>query len=909
MAVEKKSNPNVELPSANVEQELLTRNIGKISGFVDSNPDLFNYGTIRMVNGDGAQIVNRLRGINDLQVFHKLKNSVLSLLQPKVRIYKVVQDLPSTTEGGGIDFGKSVNNLGERYREIKFSDTIGVERVATVQDYLKYESSKPSWRNVGLKSFRFQNDASSFGGIEQNIECNLEITLKSLKDIEAQPPGEPLPEQGGVRYADLIVYPGSRKTRQADIYNPRYYRIKAFIGYTAPDIDSLRALNLSKSEIEAVRDIEKFNIVVALDMNDYVFNIGDDGLVNLSITYRGAVENTFSNNQASVFSNIVTRGAGRSGNAVARGSEHKSDILDVKSTFEEICREIRDPACKDSTCEAIASLKNLIEEDELFAEVLKDRFPKLKRGETFAGIILGSKTKKLKIVNMAKTQKYFKFPKTQTIVQDAIKERVGDYRKQIYKSFLSAMIDGNQNAGGSRLFCLETDFSGGIAEDVAAIAGAQEDAAVRRRDRAFSQRLAQSDDQEDAINKLSENWDPSSYSVKVLRADPGTDDNEVLRRAADADADYQAEARSRSGTVQEVLEDIPRVVSSDKSKHRFFFMYLGDIIELACKNAGLSKIDFGNAGNLIFDENTYFSEEKATGKYPFKGSRMLIGPIEYRDTSGRISTVNLAKVPVSFNLFRAWFTKKIVRSQRTHMPLGFFLNDLIKDLVMPGFEDAMSMNYRAPRTRHSFMSLTLPGRRAENGKLEELMPKKQALDTDSSEFRRNYIEKMNKIGYSSESLVKNSFDYLYLSVSTSKDITKRKGDPIEDAKEGIYHFNIGSDVGLLKDVTFSRVAIPGLAVARAMDSADMGADSLNQIKFPHNADLKLVGNTLFTPGMYYYVNPGLAGLGSIEDSTSMAFKMQLGGYHLITKMSIVISPGFFETSLSGFQQGINRKRK
>ena len=132
---------------------------------------------------------------------------------------------------------------------------------------------------------------------------------------------------------------------------------------------------------------------------------------------------------------------------------------------------------------------------------------------------------------------------------------------------------------------------------------------------------------------------------------------------------------------------------------------------------------------------------------------------------------------------------------------------------------------------------------------------------------------------------------------------------MEDAKEGIYHFNIGSDVGLLKNVSFSRVAIPGLTAARAADNANLGVDSLNQIKFPHNAALTLVGNTLFTPGMYYYVNPGLAGLGSIEDSNSMAYKMQLGGYHIVLKMKITISPGFFETSVEGLQQGINRKRK
>ena len=898
MAVEKKANPNKELPSANIEQELLTSNLGKIAGYTTANPDTFNYGTIRLVNGDGSQIVNRLRGISNLEVFYKLKNSVLSLLQPKVRIYKVVQELPSTTESGGIDFAKSVNNRGEKYREIKFSDTIGVERVATVHDYLKYESSKPSWRNVGLKRFEFQNDGSGYAGMAQNIECKLDITLKSLKDIEAQPPGEPPPEQGGVRYADLIVYPGSRKTRQADIYNPKYYRIKAFIGYTAPDEDSLRALNLSKTEVNAIRDIEKFNIVVALDMHDYTFNIGDDGLVNLSISYRGAIENTFSNNQASVFSNIVTRGAGRSGNAVAtaRGSEHQSSVLDTRSEVEQILNEIRDPTCKDNTCEAIIALKNLIETNTFFEEVLKGSYPVLKTKKEFAGIILNDN--KLKVVSMPKAHKFFKDPKMQSVIKEAIKERVGDYKKQIYKSFLDAMINGNPNGSGSRLFCLEADFKEGW------LAMATEKYGL------------DFDKLDDTQKKFVENnfqvdWAERMHSVKVVRLDSGTDDDEILKKAAEADADYQAEASSKSKKVGEISEDIPKIISSDKSKYRFFFMYLGDIIELACRNAGLSRIDFEPNGSLIFNETTYFNEDKATGKYPFERSRMLVGPIEYRDHLGRISTVNLAKVPISFNLFRAWFSKRVIRAQRLNFPLGYFLSDMIKELVMPAFEAAMSQNYRAPRTRANFISLTLPGaREGANGPLKELLPKEQVLDTDSSSFRRNYIEEMNKLGPTSEeSMVKNSFDYLYLYVTTSKDITKRRGDPVEDAKEGIYHFNIGSDVGLLKNVSFSRVAIPGLTAARAADNANLGVDSLNQIKFPHNAALTLVGNTLFTPGMYYYVNPGLAGLGSIEDSNSMAYKMQLGGYHIVLKMKITISPGFFETSVEGLQQGINRKRK
>ena len=70
--------------------------------------------------------------------------------------------------------------------------------------------------------------------------------------------------------------------------------------------------------------------------------------------------------------------------------------------------------------------------------------------------------------------------------------------------------------------------------------------------------------------------------------------------------------------------------------------------------------------------------------------------------------------------------------------------------------------------------------------------------------------------------------------------------------------------------------------------------------------LTLIGTSLFTPGMFYYVNPSLVGLGSIEDAASLSYKLNLGGYHLIGKVSTTITPGGFETVIDGTQtsQGV-----
>ena len=104
-------------------------------------------------------------------------------------------------------------------------------------------------------------------------------------------------------------------------------------------------------------------------------------------------------------------------------------------------------------------------------------------------------------------------------------------------------------------------------------------------------------------------------------------------------------------------------------------------------------------------------------------------------------------------------------------------------------------------------------------------------------------------------------------------------------------------------MSFKRVNITNLAELRSLEAEEQGNSErqLEQLKFPYNTDITLVGTSLFLPGMYFYVNPSLAGLGSVENASSIAYQMNLGGYHLITKISTTIAPGKYETLITGIQ--------
>ena len=162
----------------------------------------------------------------------------------------------------------------------------------------------------------------------------------------------------------------------------------------------------------------------------------------------------------------------------------------------------------------------------------------------------------------------------------------------------------------------------------------------------------------------------------------------------------------------------------------------------------------------------------------------------------------------------------------------------------------------------------------------------------------------------SDSSIKTSYDYLLIQTSTSADIKQLSGVASQDIPRGIYHFNIGSDKGLLQNMSFSKVDLEGVTEMRSRQAIVGGGDQLDQLTFPYDVDLTLVGNTLFIPGMVFYANPSFLGLGDPHDANSLAYKLNLGGYFIALEVETRISPGEFTTRLpNAFTLGHGKVRR
>jgi hypothetical protein len=117
-----------------------------------------------------------------------------------------------------------------------------------------------------------------------------------------------------------------------------------------------------------------------------------------------------------------------------------------------------------------------------------------------------------------------------------------------------------------------------------------------------------------------------------------------------------------------------------------------------------------------------------------------------------------------------------------------------------------------------------------------------------------------------------------------------------DAEMGVWHLHLARDRGLVKSVNFSKNDSPYLREARIQQ------DSLNplaQLASTYNVNLKLFGNTIFWPGQYIFVNPIGFGhdLGDPGNKDSISNQLGLGGYHRVISVKNYIEDGKFETEI------------
>ena len=283
--------------------------------------------------------------------------------------------------------------------------------------------------------------------------------------------------------------------------------------------------------------------------------------------------------------------------------------------------------------------------------------------------------------------------------------------------------------------------------------------------------------------------------------------------------------------------------------YRASFIYFGDLIDIATE---------------VIDKNHLLDK----GSSP--DTRILLGPVAYyhKTPTGTFQRkqVNLAYVPVSLKSFEYWFNKNVAKTKRDSWSLRSFLKSAVSELVLNALGEHNPPDEGMRRNNmvgiHSFLVRTKGGVPAIQG---------SDYDLDASTFILGDAEKDKMKDMTPYILVYGSIE------SPDNRIPNWK----KDFEDGIYHFNIGSDHGLLKTATFQKTDVQGMREARFTTQDAEEA----QLRDKYDVSIDLIGSSfLFTPGQKIYVNPTLTGLGNIRSLTSTARMLGLGGYYDVIKV-------------------------
>lgn len=361
----------------------------------------------------------------------------------------------------------------------------------------------------------------------------------------------------------------------------------------------------------------------------------------------------------------------------------------------------------------------------------------------------------------------------------------------------------------------------------------------------------------------------------------------------------------------EAPEPLRHAGLSEKAKNKqkekqVNFYFMGDIIHTV--------MDCLYEPNIKPDLKTFNPVKAPVTEYTKRRPDMkrfvpLLGSMLYTDYNqdDPIFKANIADIPVSAQYFNEWLVDNVVKSEREIYPLMDFIRDLVQSIV-----DLMTDACINRQVDVSLMFQTAQIRAAgtkdkTTKSYSDPFINKTGIEVQADEEYKNKSGLLPLNTGISTNRKRNPLDSYYdyniiYAVSPTLSVAHTgKGSRFEDEAIGTYHFQIGADRGLLKNIKFSKTDMAYLREARYFNQGTYG---LLQLGAVYNVQLELFGNTLFYPGMEVFIDPRSFG-GSQWDPTtpgSTGNALGIGGYHVITKVTNKISPSGFTTSLDALFQ-------
>ena len=806
-----------------------------------------------MLDGEPYKLINKLTYTSGSAAFADITVPQVSSLVPMIRLEKL-----------------RYNSKGQ------YTDSIPIvfDTFTREEDILGANSGGRS--GVGIKSFYWDYNGTNIATVKSDITAKLVLFFQTFNDLLAY-------NHLGFRYVDLLVRSDPPTGQDKSIADPdadkqniknvnhdsKYFEIKATVGW-AYNNDYI--LDYQKNR-ELEQGLRSQRASLFLTLVEHEFDIQQDGTFTLTINYRARLDGMFMEKRADVL----------------LGFDEKAELCRLNEELDEAksyCDEDR-----------ITKTKKLISDSKqkyAFDTSTEIMDQLLKEGRLFYG-----KLNKQTLIEfdydvfdipagrLELTQKNNKLMELSpdviaTLKEDSIREVAANYG-EVHRMRGMATIDAA---------ACEESFVGGLATRTGKLVGLIGSApaavieAVTGYDVDGEIATQDADGQgreigcfEGGVRQGS--WDPDDRTNVVDVSEPPEDGIEArgLHRLPDANGDLM----------------IP-------------YFFLGDLIDIVANKA----LGPGNAGTE--DKcNAYLNPSRN------KNMAILLGSINVESigksttgSSNREMLINIGDIPVALEYFRDFWARRVTKPKKTTYSLNNFIKDCLRDFGLRALGE-QCFKERPEDLQIKDATITIPAvknagilgdpikdriftsKRVEPVRLEGA----QFYPLVSSRLNMQHINSTRPIKFADfgKTKVEDTYHYklFYLQNKSAANMTGMKH---KDEKNGIIHLGIGENRGLLKNISFKRANMPGLREQRVVE--ENAFNPLSHLADVYNIEVSMIGNTIFYPGQYVYVNPlGFgAKLGKPTQPRSPSRAMGLGGYHMITQVSSFIESGKFETTVT-----------
>jgi len=804
------------------------------------------------MNGDSFGFINRLTQSPNYGDLIDIPHYQLSALQPMIRLFKV-------------EYNEDMENDEftdlETEVEMKFDSTFSRDELENI-----FLGRRTRSAGVGLKEFEFTYDGSNPFSYKKSIKAKLVLHAATFQELFLERDGDTTTIENGAlklggtkkyRYIDLALKTFSKFTNNSSL-TKKYqrifdenanlaklnFRLKAVVGWSVPK-GGLPGLN--PTETEKLRTVLA-NSFVTLNLTPTIhnFNFEQNGSVNFEINYLAYIDDFFDDRGFNIFADPT----GVVGWQRELRKMQMQRIRSKCSSAEEI-QDLNSAYAQTVTKEINQSLSSLM-----------------------SAMI---QQKKIYYIN---------------IDYDKIQNFISSGPFETYESYIVTNADGDA--------VLSDDNRDEVQQEI-----------INDAFEAYSQQLQSTD--EDAAE--------ASLKAALFAASPQSNELSFFYL---------------SDLVDVILQNIEMELEK-----------LADQYKLSNNKKEYTTTSSTNEDLIHIDDWNKRRSDLEKYRKNMKRFRLILGPLELVHHSNKESGapsvfVSFGDLPISVKYFLEWIAGKVLSKDEVFYSLSAFLNQLMNNLVTkflnnnrcfyfdikqkarvnqstltsfsaPEYGGLDEITYLLRRKAKAMKNLKYAGNPTKLNVSDAVVTDHRGLNADGTIKENDYKNLapiLNVSGrpnnkFSNYSPLSNEINYMVFFAGRVS-AHGSQPDRATDHSNGVFHYLLGRDRGLIKEINLQKTTTKGLAEVRFEQD---GYDGLSQMRVIYDLDITSYANVNTYPGTYIYVPPAgfdpsfarLPPQTTDKDGKKINFDLSqlgIGGYYMIIRSTHKFAMGEATTKIA-----------